>query len=326
MERKQTKEWEVSAFDRVNNEWTTTTNRAYETVPEIPDFINQAAPTRITPTKRRKPERDTEVEVFFGDTHHPVHDQRKIDLAMIALYELQPDRVTFVGDDVDNALFSSFDSKQEWRGQTQAGLDSFVETIGKVKANVPDADIVVLEGNHNIRLEKQIRNYNGELLGLRRAGTDELGVLTLGYLLRAEELGFEYVTGYPESEYWHSDTLKSYHGRATSSSGLVAVKEIKNETVNFVHGHTHQAGIVYRTFRNGREEQTIWGMEVGTFADRNKVPSGKYSQNEQGNVLRQLHDWQTVLGVVMRNGGIETPSLIPIEDSIILPDGRTYKS
>ena len=34
-ERLLVKEWEVSAFDRVKNEWTTTTNHSYESVPEI---------------------------------------------------------------------------------------------------------------------------------------------------------------------------------------------------------------------------------------------------------------------------------------------------
>jgi hypothetical protein len=326
MEQKLTKTWDVSAFDRVNNEWTTTQNHAYEVTPEIPDFINQAAPTIVKPTKRTRPDRFTEIEVFFGDTHHPVHDEKKIDLAMKAIYELQPDRVTFIGDDVDNAMFSNFETRQEWQGQTQAGLDSFVETLTKVRANAPEALIVVHEGNHNVRLEKQIRNYNSELLGLRRGGTNELGVLTLGYLLRTEELGVEYVTGYPEAEYWHSDTLKSYHGRRTLSNGLVSSKEIQQETVNFVHGHTHNAGIVYRTFKDGKNEKTIWGMEVGTFADSTKVPSGKYSRNENGNVLRQSHNWQTVLGVVMRNSGIEVPSLIPITDQGIMINDKLYRS
>lgn len=323
------KEWTASAFDRVNNEWVHTLNQSYEYAPEITQdmFVSQSPPMRITPSKRKKPERDIEIEYFFGDTHHPVHDKRKLDLALLAVAENQPDRVTFVGDDVDNALFSRFDSKQEWAGQTQSGLDAFAETIARVKANAPDAEIVVHEGNHNARLEKQIRNYNGELLGLRRANMHhELGVLTLGYLLRAEELGFEYITGYPESEYWHSDSLKSYHGHKTSSSGLVAIKEIKEETVNFVHGHTHQAGIVYRTFRDGRNERTIWGMEVGTFADLNQVPSGKHSQTERGQVLRQTQNWQTVIGVVTRHEGVEVPSLIPITDEGIMLNNRYYRS
>jgi hypothetical protein len=322
------KSWEAGAFDREKGEWVHTTLHSYDHTEDVERvFISQSAPTTIRPTKRIKPERDAEVEFFFGDTHHPAHDQRKLDLAMLAILEYQPDRITFIGDDLDNALFSRFESQQEWAGQTQAGIDSFVETISQVKANAPNASIVVHEGNHNVRLEKQIRNYNGELLGLRRGGMHkELGVLTLGYLLRAEELGFEYVTGYPESEYWHSDTLKSYHGRRTSSSGLVAVKEIKEETVNFVHGHTHQAGIVYRTFKDGRSQKTIFGMEVGTFADMNKVPSGKYSQTEQGNVLRQTHDWQTVLGMVVRSGDVEVPSLIPITNEGIIIKDKLYKS
>ncbi len=67
-------------------------------------------------------------------------------------------------------------------------------------------------------------------------------------------------------------------------------------------------------------------MEVGTFADMDKIPSGKYSQTEQGNVLRQTHNWQTVLGMVVRSGDIEVPSLIPITNEGIMLKDKLYKS
>lgn len=322
-EERLTKTWEVSAFDRVNNEWTTTLNHAYEPIPDAQEFITQAQPMVIKPTRRAKPTRDCETEVFFGDTHHPFQDRNKMYLAMLALRELQPDRVTFLGDDLDNANFSRFDTRKEWAESTQAGLDEFSETIAQVQANT-DAPIVVHEGNHNVRLEKQIRGYNGDLMGLRRASSQELGVLTLGFLMRFEEMGVEYITGYPESEYWHSDHLKSFHGSRVTKGSTVNM-EVRDQMVNFVHGHTHRAGIVYRTFRDGRGERTIFGAEAGTFADQLQIPSGKFSADQNGRPLRQTQDWQTGLLVVHHNEEIVSPQFLPITDQVLI-NGKAYKS
>lgn len=330
MERKLTKEWEVSAFNPRTEEFVTATNRAWEHVPEIDEnmFISQAPPLRINPTKRKKPTEDVERHIFYGDSHFPYQDKRKIELANLYVRETMPVSVTYVGDDLDNSLFSSFDSKQEWKGSTQQGIDEFSEQLAITRANIGDGSIIVHEGNHNFRLERMLRKYNGELLGLKRAG-EALGVLTLDFLLRCKEMDVEYIKGYPTAEYWHNNDLKSFHGHKTSSSGLVAMKEIKEDTVNFVHGHTHQAGIVYRTFRNGREEKTIWGMEVGTFADPNTIPSGKHAFDNNGNTLRQSMNWQYGLGEVLvheTDYSLQVPRFIPITDEGILINDKFYRS
>lgn len=323
--------WEAAAFDREKGEWVHTTLHSYDntTPEEIPDFINQAAPTRINPTRRQRPEADAETLVFFGDTHHPFQDRRKIALANLAVRELMPRVVTYVGDDLDNANWSRFESRAEWRDSTQRGIDEFSAQLAQTRADIgADGEIVVHEGNHNIRFARELRQYNAEIIGIKRANAEEeLGVLTMEFLLRCDEIGVQYISGYPEAEYWHSDTLRSFHGHRTASGNLVTVKELKDATVNQVHGHTHQAGIAYRTFRNGKEDTTIWGMEVGTFADPEQIPSGKFSTTENGNVLRQLHDWQYGLGVVHRTeDGLEIPQFIPITDDGILLEGKWYKS
>ncbi len=328
-EKKLTKEWEVSAFDRVNNEWTTTMNHAYEPQVDIPDFTSQAPPIRISPTKRQRPDGDIESRhIFYGDTHFPFTDMTKLSLANLYVRETMPDTVVYAGDDLDMALFSRFESRSEWLTSTQTGIDGFSNQLARTRANIgADGKIVVHEGNHNVRFARELRKYNAELLGIKRANAESaLGVLTLDYLLRCEEMGVEYISGYPSSEYWHEDDLKSYHGSKTNSAGLAVAKEIKEETVNFVHGHTHQAGIMYRTYRNGKEEKTIFGMEVGTFADPNDVPSGAYATTERGEVLRQLHNWQYGLGEVLKVAGVLIPNFIPITDQGILINNKWYKS
>lgn len=327
MEQEPTKTWTVNAFNHQTGEFVEAINRSWDHRAEVtPDmFVTQAPPINVRPTKRTRPEGDFEIYMFYGDTHHPFQNRQAMALANIAVREVFPDHVTYIGDDNDMALFSTFESRQEWLGSTQQGIDQFSEQLAQTRADIgSDGRITVHKGNHDYRMERELRKYNGELLGLRRAGED-LGALTMEYLLRCGELGVEYI-GDRHGEKWYSDNLKSYHGDVTNSTGLAVAKEIKGETVNFVHGHTHNAGIMYKTFKDGKEEKTIFGMEVGTFADPNLIPSGKYSTDERGNVSRQSHNWQKGLGMVAMGEGVVIPQFIPITEEGILINGKWYKS
>lgn len=328
--------WEAVTKDAEGNAHIHTLHKRSEKVLPAIDIeeigrllVRQAPPVIINATKRKAPTRDAKVEVFFGDTHHPVQDKKKLALAQLALRELQPDGVTFCGDDLDMALFSRFETRQEWSNSTQDGIDQFSETLAQTRANIGKAAMLtVIEGNHNMRLAREVRKYNQGLLGIRRANeASGLGALSIEHLLRIDELeNTQYISGYPSADYWYQDNFKAYHGRALNSTGSTVAKELRTETVNFVHGHTHKAGIVYKTLQIGRATTTIFGMEVGTFADHSLVPSGQYSTTERGFVLPQSHDWQCALGVVYYNEDRVVPYLLPITDEGIDIFGKVYKS
>jgi len=325
-EKRLTKEWEVSAFDRESNEWTTTMNHAYEAIPDIPDFINQAAPTRITPSRRTKPTTEHDTTLFIGDTQFPFQNDRALDLAMVAVKEFMPGCITFCGDDIDAPNFSSFEQRSEWAGSLQSSLDQFHEYLSRIRAESPDSKIVVHEGNHNARIEREVRRYNGELIGLKRARSEqELSVLSLGFLMRFDELGVEYVTGYPNAEYWHEDDIKSFHGTKAVTRGSTMASVIQNETVSCIQGHSNRAEIVYRTLMVGREERQIFGMNPGTTCDFDKIPSGKRADDQYGNPTKQRHNWQTAIGVLFHNEETASPHLLPITNEGIQIFDKLYR-
>lgn len=321
--------WSVSAFDRDKGEFVTTWNDSYETVPEIEDLqellVRQSPPIRITPTRRKRPESASRAFLFYGDTHRPFSNERRLELAQIAVRELMPDVIVFTGDDLDMSQFSTFEKRPEWAGSTQQAIDQHSDYLGQVRANAPEARVISIQGNHDFRLEREIRKYNQELMGLSRAG-EELPALSLEYLLRCDELGVEYISGYPEAEVWLSDSLKAYHGRRTSTASVIA-RELLDETVSFVHGHGHRGELLYRTMRQGRIMRTIFGMQVGTFADLSKAPSGKTSVTERGERLTQAQNWDSTMGLIFEHedGSLE-PHLVPISDDSINLFGKQYKS
>jgi hypothetical protein len=322
--------WSVAAFDREKGEFVHAWNDSYETVPDREELaemlVRQAPPIRISPTRRKRPESASKTHLIFGDTHRPFANERRLELAQIAVRELMPDVILFTGDDVDMAEFSTFDTRPEWAGSAQAGIDQHSEYLAQTRANVgPDADIYSMMGNHDYRLERELRKYNGALMGLHRAG-EQLPALSLEYLLRCAELGVQYVSGYPEAEVWLADRLKAYHGRRTSTASVVA-RELLDETVSFIHGHGHRGELLYRTMRQGRVMQTIFGMQVGSFADLSTTPSGKTSKTERGKILPQGQNWDSSMGLVFEHDdGTLEPHLIPINDEGIRLFGKTYKS
>lgn len=332
MEQQPSSRWQVGAFNRETNEWDKTWLEAYHDTPEITEdmFVRQSPPLRVNMTKRQKPEGEFETHLFYGDTHHPFQDERAMNLAQLAVRELMPDSVTFIGDDNDMAMFSKFETRNEWLESTQRGIDSFSERLARVRADIGETGVInALQGNHEIRLEREIRRFNGELLGLRQADIEGvgnlLGVLTMEFLLRCQELNVNYHDGYPEQEVWFGDDLKAYHGRKTSQNSVVG-NEIKSETVNFIHGHGHKFEMLMRTFRDGRDLKTIFGVQLGSFADQEQIPSGSYSRTHRGESLRQAQNWDKTMLQVMQGEAGTFAIPIPITDEGILLNGKWYGS
>lgn len=318
--------WEVHAFDRVNNEWTSAMNHSYDHTEQVDVqelLVTQAPAMRITPSRRSKPESEYDERIVgVGDIHFPFQNEYSLALAEVGLRARNPDTIVLLGDNLDYAMYSRFETRQEWLGSTQQGIDEYAAFLGRLRADHPNTRIVWHEGNHDQRAEKQLRNHNAETLNIKRAG-EELGVMTLEFLLRADELNVEVIKGYPSSMMRHRGLLETFHGYRTSSAGLAASKVILEATTSFMTGHTHQYGIVSKTFDLRGEEVTIYGAEAGTHADMEKIPSGKYAngvrqrQNwQRANVTWDLYDEEQL---AIPKGDVITPHGIEI-------DGRLYKS
>jgi len=321
--------WEVSAFDRVNNEWTSTLNHSYDhtTPSEIPDFTNQAAPTKITPSKRIKPVRGDSISVIFPDAQIPFHSPTALSAAHTVVREVMPDHVVMVGDMLDFPTLSRFTSRPEWNGGVQDALDQTHRMLAQVRADSPNARIHYLAGNHELRLQKSILENNAELLGIKRANAaKELGVLTLEFLLRCDELDVEMIGGYPNGTLWLEDHLRVIHGTTSNSKGSTSAKYLnENPHVSTVHGHSHRAEIQWKTTptRDGHIQR--FSMSPGTLADiTGEVPSFHSTHDEQGRVVHKAENWQQAVGIIEHSDRSALPHLAMIQESSINILGRNY--
>lgn len=269
-------------------------------------FINRAAPTIIRPTRRRKPVRDGELSIIIGDAQigfrgeEAFHDETAMSLAQIAIRELMPDHVIFVGDMLDLQAMSRWEQRNDWANSTQQSIDRYHNYLAETRANAPNANIVAISGNHELRMDKYIRKDAAELLGLKRANAEhELAVLTLRYLVRMDDLDVTNIDGYPNAAYWINNNLKATHGTNVAKGGSNAAKYLKEADTGTLYGHTHRVEFANRTFATRDGYKIMTAASPGTLARiTGHVPGFNYSVDDQGKTVPKAEDWQQGLLVV----------------------------
>lgn len=272
-------------------------------------LVNRAAPTRINPSRRKKPTRSDTVTLAMGDAQigfrdqEPFHSERAMALGLVAVREVQPDNIVLTGDMIDLQGMSKFTQRSDWANNSQMAIDRYHQYLAELRANAPDANIVVVHGNHELRMDKYIQQNAAEVLGLRRANmAHELAVLTLQYLVRYDDLGVTGIDGYPNAAYWLEDDLKVTHGTNVAKAGSNVAKYLQQEKTSTIFGHTHRLELGYRTIPTRGGKSDIVAASPGCLARVDgSVPGYRYSVNAQGETVHRAEDWQNGALVILHN-------------------------
>lgn len=295
-------------------------------------FVSKAAPTQIRPSRRAKPRRPDELTLVVGDAQigyrgeEEFHDETAMSLAQLAIRELMPDRVIFVGDMIDLAPMSRFEQRNDWANSTQASIDRYHNFLAQTRANAPDAEIVAISGNHEARMDKYVRKDAAEILGIRRANAEhDLAVLSLRYLVRMDDLDVTNIDGYPNAAYWLSDNLKATHGTNVAKGGSNAAKYLRESDTGTIYGHTHRVETAYRTFPTRGGHKTIVAASPGTLARiTGHVPGFNYSVDDQGRTVPKAEDWQQGLLLVEHSNTAENITPVVFQNDSMSLYGNRY--
>lgn len=305
--------------------------------------IQQATPVSITrqyepPAPRRYapgPNSQEKIAVILPDTqigfrqyengdYDPFHDIKAIDVALRIVEDIDPDQVILLGDYLDLPTFGKYEQEAAFARTTQRAINYGYQLLVSIKAVAPYAKIIMLEGNHDRRLEKMVTRNAMEAFGLRRADDiDGWPVLSLPHLLRLSELGVEYVGGYPAGSYWINDRLKCVHGNVVRSNGSTAKAVVDEERVSVIFGHIHRVETQYKTVDIREGGRTRLAHTPGCLCRIDgAVPSVHGSTDLQGKPISRYENWQQGLSVITYRDGDEPFSL----ESVFINTADRYRA
>lgn len=265
----------------------------------------------------------------FGHELDPFHDERALRVAVEIVSELRPDKIVLLGDNLDLPEHSRFEQEPAFARTTQAALDACHKFLASLRALVPDAEIVWLEGNHELRLARSIIANTKASYGLRQAATppESWPVMSIPHLLRLNDLNVIYLSGYPANIYWVNDRVCTVHGEKVRSGGSTAAAVIDDERVSVIFGHIHRIELQHKTRRVREGARQSLAASPGCLCRVDgHVPSTKSGVDVFGRPLTRPENWQQGLAVVTYEPG-DGPfgvEIVPIHDGAAFFRGKRY--
>lgn len=254
------------------------------------------------------------------------HDPLAIDFAISVIKTEKPDIVALNGDNADLPELSKYRTTPAFALTTQATIDYLTTLCARIRDAAPNARIIWMEGNHEIRLTNYILDNAKAAFGLKKGNApDSWPVLSIPFLCRFDEFGVEYHAGYPASQFWLNNRIKIIHGTKVASNGSTAHKYLATEKVSVVYGHIHRREWAERTRQDWDGAKTIAAMSFGCLARVDgAVPSTKGGHDLDGRPITCVEDWQQGLGIIhyQEGEGSFHPEMLPIHDGKMFYKGK----
>jgi len=255
----------------------------------------------------------------------PFHDDAAMNVFIEVCKSYQPDKVQILGDFLDLASQGRFAQEAAFAQTTQEALNAGHRFLATLRAACPDAEIVVIEGNHDKRMQNFIEANAVAAFGLKRAGLPESWpVMSLPYLLRLDELNIQYVDAYPAATDWDNATTRNIHGTKANSRGSTTSQYVfELPHLNTWAGHTHRVEVTYRSVMGARGEAIeSYSANPGCLCRVDgAVPSVNGAIGADGTPARIVENWQQGFGLAYYNDTESWPYVYRIRDGRALIDG-----
>jgi len=267
--------------------------------------------------------------MFSDGSTEAFHDEAAMDLFIQVCAEYQPDKIQLLGDMLDLPSQGKYVKEASFAQTTQLAIDYLHTWLAKLRAVCPTAQIVIVEGNHDKRMQNFVELNTLSTFGLKRANTNELPVMSIPYLLRLDELDIDYVDAYPTATDWDNATTRNIHGTRANSVGSTTSQYIKElPHINTWAGHTHRAEITFKSVLGGYGEPIeSYSANPGCLCKTDgTVPSVKGAIHSDGRSARTVEDWQQGLGFLYysEDGAESWPFVYRIKNGRMIIDGQEF--
>ena len=248
------------------------------------------------------------------------HDRDFLSVTVELARAIQPNDITFLGDNMDLADWSDkFVRSPEFYFTTQPAINELSWWLTQLRLACPRAKIYYIQGNHENRMEMAIINHMAAAYHLRPANEKiKLPVMSIPRLLNLDALNIEWIGDYPNGELWLNDDLKCVHGdKARAVPGSTAKAILDASDVSVIFGHIHRAESLTRTRHTRKGSSIIRAMCPGCGCRLDgEVPGHTLSQN-----------WSHGLGIAhYDSGSYNSIELIDVKKGTLIYGGKQYFS
>lgn len=299
---------------------------------ELPTYVPEKRPKK-TKTAVILPDTQIGFRRFSDGSTDPFHDEKAINVALQIIKDTKPDEVIMLGDFLDLPAFGRFEQTEDYAHTTMMAITYGHQLLAAIRRFNPSCKIVVLEGNHDRRIEKSNRANVAANFTLKQAGlSDNFPVLSVPHLVNFKQLGVEYVEAYPAGKYWINERLQVIHGHVVRSNGSTAAALANSENVSTIFGHIHRMESHYSTQNIYKSGRTNAAFSPGCLCRIDgAVPSAKGSTRLDGRPVLSYENWQQGLAIVTFEPGDGSFNYSPIyintfDDYKAVHNGKVYKA
>jgi hypothetical protein len=187
----------------------------------------------------------------------PFHDRLMLDVIAQVAWDYQPNFIGVLGDMADLTRFTRrYAHKPEFFWSTQPALYELYWYLRRLRELCPDARIVYVEGNHEVRLPCYVRDHMIEMYGMKRV-SGRFPTLSMPDLLDMDALKIEWIDGYEEDKATFRPVrwMVWEHGNIARTTGNTA-KAIVEKAVRWrFSGHTHRCEVASRSFEENESDE-----------------------------------------------------------------------
>ncbi len=236
--------------------------------------------------------------LVFGDTHVPYQDPGALAIIEALLIDTEPDVVIHLGDLLDCYGISRFSKDPTRLTSLQDEIDQARILLAQWRDAAPQAQMFLLEGNHEDRLRKVIWDLPGGAAELSRL-TSFRTALAWPTLLGLGEMGWSWVPTGEQTKRRLLPKLITKHGTVVRKwSGWSGKGEWERYGRGGLSGHVHRLGAFYHRDFNGTQS---W-HEVGCtcLLDPEYVTDPDWQHGAA--VVTYTDEWYSVELVYMQDG------------------------
>lgn len=256
---------------------------------------------------------------LIPDLHAPFHDERALRAVCDLLSVEQPEQIIFLGDVADNSMLSKHRTHRRFGALLNETNDAVVQNFRRVREAVPDAQIVLLPGNHDDRVLYYAQDMAPEFEALRPgklSADEETPPSSIGFrqLWRLDELGIEVIDeDWKLAQFGITPELSARHGYLTGNNS--ERKLLEKHGRSQVHGHDHRGSLVYRTKHDPLDIRVA--MSCGTLCEIK--PDGLGYEPDP--------DWTPGMGwCQVWDDGLFQLSFLPyVKNKLLTPWGAAYE-